>query len=160
MIHLSASAGFRTLSGNEVFDWGRRRGLAGPLISWRIFDGGRIRAEIRAADAGQQSAALGYEKAVLTALADAERALNEYSHALQSLRDQGTALASTRRVAETTRRRYTLGDTSLAEVLDAERELADQHALLAQNKAAATSDLATLFKALGGGWVPRSSPEK
>ena len=65
---------------------------------------------------------------------------------------------STRRVAETTRRRYTLGDTSLAEALDAERELADQHALLAQNKAAAASDLATLYKALGGGWAPRSGP--
>ena len=95
-----------------MFDWGSRRGLAGPLISWRIFNGGRARAEIRAAEAGQQSAAPAYEKAVLTALADAEG------------------------------------------------ELADQHALLAQNKAAATSDLATLFKALGGGWVPRSSPEK
>ena len=97
---------------------------------------------------------------MLTALADSERALNQYSHALQSLRDQETALASTRRVAETTRRRYTLGDTCLAVTLDAERELSDQHALLAQNKAAETSDLATLFKALGGGGVPPSSPEK
>lgn len=155
-----ASAGFRTLSGNEVFDWDSRRGLVGTLISWRLFDGGQVRAEIRAAEAGQQSAAFGYEKAMLTALADAERALNQYSYALQSLRDQETALASTRRVAETTRRRYTLGDTSLAVTLDAERELSDQQALLAQNKTAATSDLATLFKALGGGWALRSHPEK
>lgn len=157
---LSASAGFRTLSGSDLFAWDSRRGLAGPLISWRIFDGGRIRAEIRAAEARQQSAALGYEKAVLTALADAEKAVSQYSQALQSLRDQETALASTRRVAETTRRRYNLGDTSLTEALDAERELADQQALLAQSNAAAASDLATLYKALGGGWVPRSSPEK
>jgi NodT family efflux transporter outer membrane factor (OMF) lipoprotein len=157
-LSLSASAGFRTLSGSDLFAWDSRRGLAGPLISWRILDGGQVRAEIRAAEARQQSAALGYEKAVLTALADAEKALNQYSHALRSLRDQETALASTRRVAETTRRRYTLGDTSLAEALDAERELADQHALLAQNKAAAASDLATLYKALGGGWAPRSGP--
>ncbi len=159
-LSLSASAGFRTLSGSDLFAWDSRRGLAGPLISWRIFDGGRIRAEIRAAEARQQSAALGYEKAVLTALADAEKAVSQYSQALQSLRDQETALASTRRVAETTRRRYNLGDTSLTEALDAERELADQQALLAQSNAAAASDLATLYKALGGGWVPRSSPEK
>ncbi|MBS1208538.1 MAG: efflux transporter, outer rane factor lipoprotein NodT family [Proteobacteria bacterium] len=153
-LSLSASAGFRALSGSDLFAWDSRRGAAGPLISWRILDGGRVRAEIHAAEARQQSAALGYEKAVLSALSDAEKSLNQYAHTLQALAAQETALASTRRVAETLHRRYTLGDTTLIDALDAERELSDQQALLAQTRAGASSDLATLYKALGGGWEP------
>ena len=153
---LSAGIGFRALSDAALIDSDSRRGNFLPLISWRVFDGGRIRAEIRAAEARQQSAAIGYEKAVLGALADAERALNQYEHALQGIAAQETAFASTARVAQTTRRRYELGDASLADALDAERELADQQAALAASRASAASDMVTLFKALGGGWeAPR-----
>ena len=65
---------------------------------------------------------------------------------------QEAAVASTGRVAQTTRRRHELGDASLADVLDAERELADQQAGLAASRANAASDMVTLYKALGGGW--------
>lgn len=157
---LSASAGFRALSGSALFDADSRRGAIGPLIAWRIFDGGRIRAEIRAAEIRQQVAAVGYEKAVLAALADAEKALNQYMHSLQSVAAQKTAVASTRRAAEATRQRYQLGDAPLAEALDAERELTDQQAMLAQFRAAATADIAALFKALGGGWDSPSNQAK
>jgi outer membrane protein TolC len=111
-----------------------------------------VRAEIRAAEARQKSAAVGYGKAVLAALGDAEKALNQYDHALQGIAAQKTAVSSTARAAQTTRRRYELGDASLADALDAERELADQQATLAASRASAASDMITLYKALGGGW--------
>lgn len=149
---ISASAGFRALSGFNLIDRDSRRGALLPLISWRFFDGGRVRAEIRAAEARQKSAAVGYEKAVLTALADAEKALSQYDHALQAIAAQETAVASTARAAQTTRRRYDLGDATLADALDAERELADQHGALALSRAGAASEMVTLYKALGGGW--------
>ena len=149
---ISASAGFRALAGATLIESDSQRTNILPLISWRIFDGGRVRAEIRAAEARQKSAALGYEKAVLSALNDAEKALNQYDHALQGIAAQETAVASTTRVAQTTRRRHELGDAALADVLDAERELADQQATLAASRANAASDMVTLYKALGGGW--------
>jgi len=155
---ISASAGFRALSGATLIDSDSRRGNILPLISWRIFDGGRVRAEIRAAEARQKSAAVGYEKAVLAALSDAEKALSQYDHALQGIAAQETAVASTARAAQTTRRRYELGDASLADSLDAERELADQHATLALSRAGAASDMVTLYKALGGGWEVPAAP--
>ena len=149
---LSAGMGFRALGSNTLFESDSRRANILPLISWRIFDGGRVRAEIRAAEARQKSAAVGYEKAVLAALADAEKALSQYDHALQTIAAQEAAVASTARVAQTTRRRYELGDAALADALDAERELADQQATLATSRASAASDMVTLYKALGGGW--------
>ena len=151
-LSISASAGFRALSGFDLVDSDSRRGSILPLISWRLFDGGRVSAEIRAAEARQKSAAVGYEKAVLAALSDAEKALSQYDHALQGIAAQETAVASTARAARTTRRRYELGDVTLTDALDAERELADQQATLAVSRASTASDMVTLYKALGGGW--------
>lgn len=149
---ISANAGFRALSDTTLIDSDSRRASILPLISWRIFDGGRVRAEIRAAEARQKSAAVGYEKAVLAALSDAEKALSQYDHTLQAIAAQQTAVTSTARAAQTTRRRYELGDVTLSDALDAERELADQQAVLAQSRAGAASDMVALYKALGGGW--------
>lgn len=155
---LSASAGFRALGGKNLFEEDSQRGSIGPLIAWRILDGGRVRAEIRASEARQQAAAIGYEKAVLSAISDAEKALDQYGHTRQSLVAQEQAFASTGRSTAILRQRYKLGDTSLAELLDAERELSDQQAALAQLKTSAASDLVALYKALGGGWEPPQQP--
>lgn len=149
---LSASAGFRALGGKDLFSDNSQRGALGPLIAWRIFDGGRVRAEIRAAEARQHAAAIGYEKAVLTALSDAEKALDQYAHTLQALAAQEQALGSTTRLTDILRQRHALGDVSLTELLDAERERSDQQAVLAQLRTSAGSDLVALYKALGGGW--------
>ena len=59
-----------------------------PLISWRIFDGGRVRAQIRASEARVEVAALEYEKAVKEALTDAEVALTRYNLGLAALERQ------------------------------------------------------------------------
>ena len=156
---LSAGAGFRALESHNLLASDSRRGFLGSLISWRIFDGGRVKAEIHAAEARQQAAALAYEKAVLAALADAEKALSQYEHALQSIEWQEAATESTRRVLETAEKRYALGDTTLIEVLDARREYTDQQALLVQFRSSAAADLASLFKALGGGFHGAGHPE-
>lgn len=149
---ISASAGLRALSDFDLIDSDNRRSSLLPLISWRLFDGGRVRAEIHATEARQESATIGYKKAVLVALSDAEKALSQYQHALQIIAAQEAAVASTARAATTTHRRYELGDVSLADALNADRELADQQAALARSRTSAASDMVTLYKALGGGW--------
>jgi len=152
-ISLGASLGLRSLGLSRLVDTGSVAASAGPLIRWRVFDGGRVRAEIRAADARQTAAALGYEKSVLVALADAERALDGYARSLEAVQAQQKALASARRVADTVRRRQALGDVPMADRLDQERELADQEALLVRAQTTASIDRVALYKSLGGGWT-------
>lgn len=150
---LSAGAGFRALTGSEVLNTDSRRGSVGPIVSWRLLDGGRVRAEIRASEARQRAAAIGYEQAVIAALSDAERALSQYQFGLQTLAAQEQAIGSSRRDAETTRRRYELGDLPLSDWLNAQRDLADLEAVREQLAGASASDLMLLYKALGGGWT-------
>lgn len=124
----------------------------GPSLSWPVFAGGRIRAEIRAAGARSDLAANRYEKAVLTALADSETALNRYAAAGSQRRDLDAARVQSTMALNLTRERYASGEDDLLSVLDAEAEDsgAEQAAVLART--AEVTALASLYKALGGGW--------
>ncbi|EOV8757602.1 efflux transporter outer membrane subunit, partial [Pseudomonas aeruginosa] len=78
-LSIGVGGGFQALSTGDWFDASSSRFSILPLISWRLFDGGRVRAEIRAREAAERQAALAYEQAVLTALVDADPANNPAS---------------------------------------------------------------------------------
>jgi outer membrane protein TolC len=123
-----------------------------PLISWRIFDGGRVEAEIRVAEARQQRAVVAYEQAVLAALGDAERALSDYRHALRLRESLARAEAAASAALMATQTRVDAGDLGLLPLLDAERQLWDTRARQAQAEQQAAIGLVVACKALGGGW--------
>jgi len=150
---IGADAGFEALDKGDLFDSESEHFSVVPFVSWRIFDGGRIRASIRAADARAQQAAFGYESAVLSALTDAERALTRYELALDTLARQGAAVRAAERSFEYADLRYREGDIALFELLDVERALHDAQAGLAIAHTNAATGLVALFKALGGGWT-------
>ena len=151
-LSIGASGAFQALDTAELFEAESETWDIAPLITWRIFDGGRIRARIRASEARAQAAALAYEEAVLTALSEAEAALSRYHLDLEALERQGRALAAARRSHELAEIRYHAGDIALLDLLDAERVLRNAELAYARMHRMAATDLVALFKALGGGW--------
>jgi NodT family efflux transporter outer membrane factor (OMF) lipoprotein len=151
-LSIGASGGFQALDASQLFESASQRFSIMPLISWRVFDGGRVRAEIRASEAREQQAALGYEKAVLAALGDAERALGDYRLGLDAVRRQQAALEAARRSYAHAQARYAVGDVALTDLLAEERVLRDAEDGYARTHTAAAIDLVALYKALGGGW--------
>lgn len=151
-LSITALGGFVALTPSTLINSNSLNGVAAPLISWRIFDGGRVKAEIQGAEARRDTAVLAYEGAVISALGDAERALSEYRHSREALERQGIALASTRRDYANAERRYASGDIGLPERLDAERQVhvAEENVAVAQ--ALAAINQIALYKSLGGGW--------
>lgn len=149
---IGAFGSFQSLDAGELFESGSQTWSVAPLITWRVFDGGRIRAQIRASEARAQAAALAYEEAVLTALSDAEIALSRYHLGLTALEQQGRAVVAARRSHELAMIRYEAGDIALLDLLDAERILRNAETAYARMHRAAATDLVALFKALGGGW--------
>lgn len=156
-LSIGLSGGFQALSTGNWFDASSRRSSILPLISWRLFDGGRVRAEIRTSEAAEQQAALGYEQAVLAALADAERALSDYQAGLSTLQLRTEALDASRRSHAHAQTRYAAGDIALVELLAIERVLHESEASSTRAHTAAAVQLVALYKALGGGWdVPNT----
>ncbi|NLF02108.1 MAG: TolC family protein [Anaerolineales bacterium] len=151
-LSIGARGGFQALSTGDWFDASSSRFSILPLISWRLFDGDRVRAEIRTREAAEQQAALAYEQAVLTALGDAERALSDYHRGLDTVERHGMTLDALRTSHRHAKSRYAAGDIALVELLAAERILHEAKAASARVRTNAAVQLVALYKALGGGW--------
>lgn len=151
-LSIGAGGGFQSLDSGNLFESASETFAIVPLIAWRLFDGGRVRAEIHASEARQQQAALAYEQTVLAALADAERALSDYRLGLDALGRQRAAVEAARRSYGHAQARFKAGDIALTDQLAEERALRDVEDAYVRTHTEATIDLIALFKALGGGW--------
>ena len=160
-LSIGIGGGFQALGTGKWFDASSTRFSILPLISWRLFDGGRVRAEIRAREAAERQAALAYEQAVLAALGDAERSLGDYHAGLDTLARRRLALDAARASYGHAKARYEAGDIALVELLVAQRSLHDAEAAIARAHTSAALQLVALYKALGGGWdAPEASTSK
>lgn len=130
----------------------------GPRLSWAIFDAGKVRAQIRAADARADQAAARYTRAVLSALADSETAINRYAAATATVRERDAARAASRTSLDLARQRYKAGEDDLLALLQAETAYSNAERAAAQVRESALEAYATLIKSLGGGWLDGSSP--
>lgn len=151
-LSIGAGGGFQALSTGDWFDSPSERFSILPLISWRLFDGGRVRAEIRAREAAERQAALAYEQAVLIALGDAERTLSDYKAGLDTLAHRQEVLDTSRRSHGYAEARFAAGDIARTELLAAERLLYEAESSALRAHTAAAVQLVALYKALGGGW--------
>jgi NodT family efflux transporter outer membrane factor (OMF) lipoprotein len=151
-ITLGGSIGTTALSTGDLFSDDSFRFSLGPLISWNFPNIAAARARIAQAEASADAAMATFEGTWLNALQETESALTAYAReldrqrALRRARDQGAEAA---RIA---RLRYQAGRENFQIVLDAERVLAQTDAALAQSQQQLSTNLITLFLALGGGW--------
>jgi outer membrane protein, multidrug efflux system len=131
--------------------WDIGAGALGP-----IFTGGRISGQVRASEAVQRQALVGYARAIQTAFREVDDAL------ISSVKFREEQLAQGRRVdalqdyAHFAQIRYDEGQVSYIEVLDSERRLFDAELLLAQSKNDVYASLVGLYKAMGGGWIQQA----
>ena len=124
----------------------------GPSIFWAVFDLGRVRARINAADARTEAALAQYEQRVLLALEETENALVDFNRQ-QARRDLLSASArASERAMGLARQRYQAGVTDPLTVLDAERTLLAAQDQLADSETRTATALVAVYKALGGGW--------
>lgn len=151
-LSIGAGGGFQSLDAGNLLESASQTFSIMPLISWRVFDGGRVRAEIHASEARQEQAALAYEKTVLAALSDAERALSDYRLGLDAVQRQRVAREAARNSYAHAQARFKAGDIALVDLLTEERVLRDAEDAYVRTHTAAAIDLVSLFKALGGGW--------
>lgn len=123
-------------------------GLTAP-----IFNAGRIRAHIAAADARLDQVAAKYEKTFLLALEDVENAFVAYT----SSKERHNQLLKAETAAENTYRSsealYQRGARDYLSVLDAQRTKLLINDERVKAETAVRVSLVSLFRAFGGGWV-------
>lgn len=150
---LIGSIGLDSFSAGDLLSSINRVYNLGPSIQWRVFDAGRIRRTIEVHNARQEQALIAYEASVLTALQDVEDALVAYGKELIRRQSLVEAEQATRRMVDVADDQYRGGENDFLTVLDAQRSLLAIQDQLAVSNAQVTTNIISLYKALGGGWT-------
>jgi len=150
-----------SLNGLQPGDLGKKGALAysvGPSISLPIFDLS-VYARLRAANANEKAALANFEKAVLTALAETETALDSYDQDRARREALAAAAEASGKAADLASTRYQFGIENFLAVLDAESRKLAAEDQFAQSEIAVTQDLVVIYRALGGGWSVAPPPD-
>jgi NodT family efflux transporter outer membrane factor (OMF) lipoprotein len=121
-------------------------------VRWRLFDFGRVDAEIAAANGRNAEALAAYRLTVLRASEDVENAFSaliRQQARAQILAEGDSSLSKARASAFAG---YKGGVSTMLDVLDADRRLLETRDAEIQAKAAAARAAVASFRALGGGW--------
>jgi len=152
--NLTGAAGFESANLSSLFNWRSAVASIAPSISFPIFQGGRLNANLEATEARYRQTVAAYVNQVLVAYADVEDALTDL-HALSdevgSLREAVSASENYLRLAQA---QYKFGLADYLIVIDAERTLLANQLSLAQAVNLQMAASIHLIKALGGGWNP------
>lgn len=123
-----------------------------PQVSQPIFTAGRLRANVRLAEAERDSALTQYEKSISTAFSEVSNALIAHQRTRESRDHQEalvTALADRKRLSYM---RYNGGVDTQLNALDSDRDLFQAQLTLAELRRDEILSVVQLYKALGGGW--------
>jgi NodT family efflux transporter outer membrane factor (OMF) lipoprotein len=146
-----------SLSSGNLFTSGASQAAGVLGLRWRLFDFGRINAQIELAKGQEAEALAGYRLAVLRATEDVENAFS----ALVKREDQagilGQGVDSLSRARGASFAAYQKGVVSLIEVLQADENLLRASDMRAQAQTESARAAVAAFKALGGGWQSQES---
>jgi multidrug efflux system outer membrane protein len=123
-----------------------------PQLTQPIFTAGRLRSNVRLAEAQRDSALVQYQKTIQTAFTEVSNALIAHQRVRESRVEQVAlvrALEDRKRLAYA---RYIGGVDSQLNALDADRDLLQAQLDLRQIRLNELLSVVQLYKALGGGW--------
>ena len=151
-ISLTGTAGYESPSLTNLF--------TGPAGLWSlaasftqpIFEGGRLKNNVRLTEAQKQQMLLTYQQTIQGAFRDVSNALVGYRKDREFRVQQELLLASAQDAAQLSHQRFSAGTTDYLEVLTNETNAFSAELGLAQAQGNELIALVQLYEALGGGW--------
>jgi multidrug efflux system outer membrane protein len=143
------SGDLATFIGGDGAAWSFGAGLLQP-----VFQGGRLRRNLEAAQARFDAALAAYQKAALNGYREVANSLVTIQKLAEIRVYEQEGVAALLDASELARARYESGLASYIEILTADQELFQQQLLLAQTRGAELRARAELYRTLGGGWQP------
>ena len=149
---ITGGLGVDSSHAKNLFQWDSRYFILSPGVSWNVFDGGRIRANIEAQTEQRQQLMLTYQGIVLKALGETEDAIVMYATEQARHAALVDAEKAARASVDIARDQYKQGVVDFLTVLDTQRELLNTQDQLVQSDQLTATNLVMLYKSLGGGW--------
>ncbi|MDU2938904.1 MAG: efflux transporter outer membrane subunit [Enterobacteriaceae bacterium] len=151
-VNLFGTLGFSSTGGGPLMAKQNMSWTLVPYLQWHFLDFGRVKAQVKIAQAKRDEAQAKWTKTVLEALRDANTSLSRYGHQRVNLVALARVSRSAARSSTLMRQRYQAGAASMIDLLDTQRSLlsAQQEQVNAQTQL--TIDYVALQKSLGLGW--------
>ena len=138
---LTGTAGLQSVSASDLFNASSHYWSVGPTVTWRIFDYGRIHAQIKCANVCQEQALDSYQQTVLTAFQDIENALVAFANEQARYQALNNSVIANRRSLEIANGLYASGNGDFLNVLDSECSLFGAEDQLVDSQRTVTENL-------------------
>ena len=157
-INLTAFAGLSSIGLGNLVNAGSLQWGAGPAIRLPIFEGGRLRANLRGKSADYDAAVESYNATVIDAVHEVgDQLVSSRSVTLQQS-EQRQAQEAAESAYDIALQRYQAGLGNYLNVLSAETAVLVQRRLAVDLAARALDTQVALARALGGGYTPTAGP--
>jgi len=151
-ISLTATAGYESPALTSLFTGPAGVWTLAASLTQPIFEGGRLKSNVRFAEAQREQMILTYQQAIQGAFRDVSNALVAYRKDREFRTQQEHLLESARDAAHLSEVRFKAGTTDYLEVLTNETNSFSAELGLAQAQGNELIALVQLYQALGGGW--------
>jgi outer membrane protein, multidrug efflux system len=157
-VNLTGVAGFESTSLPTLVDWESKLWEVGPSIHVPLFEGGRLRANLSAAEARYAEQVANYRQTVLGAFRDVEDALVGVELRAKQGDSVAQAVESSGRAAAVSKAQYDRGIADYLQVVVAESTHLNLKLQAAQIQEQRLDSTVLLVRAIGGGWRPPAQP--
>jgi NodT family efflux transporter outer membrane factor (OMF) lipoprotein len=151
-LSLSGSLGGASTQLSSLFSGAHSTWNLAPQITQPIFTAGRIKSNVRLAQAERERALIRYEKTIQTAFTEVSDALIAHQRVRESREKQAALVAALEDRLRLAYLRYRGGVDTQLNALDADRDLFQAELDLARIRLQEILTVVQLYKALGGGW--------
>jgi multidrug efflux system outer membrane protein len=151
-ISLTATAGYESAALSDLFTGPAGIWTMAASLSQPIFEGGRLKSNLRLSEAQREQMTLTYQQSIQGAFRDVSNALIAYRKYQEFRTQQEHLLESARDAARLSEGRFKSGTTDYLEVLTNETNAFTAELSLAQAQGNELVALVQLYQALGGGW--------
>lgn len=150
-LSLTSSIGFLSPAMGSLFAGGQNVWSFAPQVTVPIFQGGRLRSELRLAEVRKSSAVAEYERSIQTAFREVADGIAGRETFGRQIEAQTRVVASAERRTDLSNLRYRAGVEGRLELLDSQRQLYAARQALLDLRRSELSNAVALYKALGGG---------
>jgi outer membrane protein, multidrug efflux system len=151
-ISLTGTGGYQSSALSNLFTGPAGIWTFGGSFVQPIFEGGRLKSNVRLAEAQKQESLLTYQQAIQGAFRDVSDALVAYRKNREFRVQEEKLTEAARDAAQLSEQRFNAGATDYLEVLTNETNYFSDELTLAQAQFTELQALVQLYQALGGGW--------
>lgn len=152
-LYINGQIGLEATRASKLFKRDSLYGSIGPSVSWPLFQGGNVYANIKAEEAKMNECALNYELVLQRAYGEVRDAYAAYSQEYHRYQALEGAVKAAQDAVSIAKDLYKNGLRDFTAVIDAQRSLLSLQEALVISRGQITQNAITLYKALGGGVI-------